>query len=98
MKQMTQMIKFRPETLEDLADHLLDNWQKGDYTFGYNDYDALATGSMMADMFLDEAKKYFAGAEQADIQWHAERIEELVDEGIYHLSSKHSDEPVSEYR
>ena len=102
MKQMTQMIKFRPETLEDLADHLLDNWQKGDYTFGYNDRDALATGSMMADMFLGEAKKYFAGAEQADIQWHAERIEELVDEGVDHLSSKYansmSDEPDSDYR
>jgi hypothetical protein len=95
------MIKFRPETLEDLADHLLDNWQKGDYTFGYNDCDALATGSMMADMFLDEVKKYFAGAEQADIRWHAERIEELIDEANFHLSSKHadydSDEPVSEY-
>ena len=96
------MIKFRPETLEDLADHLLDNWQKGDYTFGYNDCDALATGSMMAYMFLDQAKKYFADAEQADIQWHAEQIEELVDEGIDHLSSKHDDytptETVSECR
>ena len=96
------MIKFKPETLEDLSDHLLDNWQQGNYTFGYNDYDALATGSMMADIFLDEVKKYFAGSEQADIQWHAEQIEELVDEANSHLSSKHadynSDEPVSDYR
>lgn len=93
---------FRPKTLEELSDRLLDEWKDGNYTFVYSDYHALATGSMMADIFLDEVKKYFAGSEQADIQWHAEQIKELVDEANSHLSSKHadynSDEPVSDYR
>ena len=93
---------FRPKTLEELSDRLLDEWKDGNYTFVYNDYDALATGSMMHDIFVEEAKKHFTGEQAKDIYWYAEQIEELVDEANYHLSSKHgdynSDEPVSDYR
>ena len=82
---------FRPKTLEELSDHLLDEWKDGNYTFVHSDYDALATGSMMHDLFLDKVKEYFPGEDQAGVMWYADQIEEFVDEEIQHLSSKYAD-------
>ena len=76
--------QLKIQTLEDLSNHLMDNWKAGNYTFGYDDQDALATGTMMAEMFIDEARNKLPGEEEAEIMWHAERIQEYVDE----MSSK----------
>jgi len=82
---------FRPKTLEELSDRLLDEWKAGNYTFAHSDYDALATGSMMHDLFLDKVKEYFPAEEKAGVMWYADQIEEFVDEEIQHLSSKYAD-------
>jgi len=82
---------FKPKTLEELSDRLLDEWKDGNYTFAHSDYDALATGSMMHDLFLDKVKEYFPAEEEAEVNWYADQIEEFVDENIQHLSSKYAD-------
>jgi len=79
---------MRINNLEDLSSHLIDNWKAGNYTFGYNDQDALATGSMMAEIFIDEARKKFPGEEQSEIMWQAEQLEEWINEGIANLECK----------
>ena len=76
---------MRINNLEDLSNHLIDNWKAGNYTFVYNDHDALATGTMMSEIFIDEARKKFPGEEQAEIMWHAERLEEWINEGNANL-------------
>jgi hypothetical protein len=71
---------MRIDNLEELSNHLMDNWKSGNYTFGYNDQDALATGTMMSEIFIEEARKKFPGEEQSEIMWHAERVQEVIDE------------------
>ena len=89
---------FRPKTLEELSDYLLDQWQACNYTFAHSDYDALATGSMMHDLFLNKVKEYFPAEEEAEVNWYADQIEEFVDEANSHYGDYNSDEPVSDYR
>ena len=76
---------FRPKTLEELSDRLLDEWKDGNYTFAHSDYDALATGSMMHDIFVEEAKKHFTGEQAKDIYWYADQVQEAVEEGTANL-------------
>ena len=66
--------------LEDLANHIMDNWKAGNYTGVYNDEDCLLSGRHMSEIFIEQARKKLAGEEEAEIMWHAERIEECVDE------------------
>jgi hypothetical protein len=66
--------------LEDLATHLIDNWRAGNYTGAYDDQDCLLGGREMSEIFIEQARKKLAGEEEAEIMWHAERVEECVEE------------------
>lgn len=66
--------------LEDLSNHIMDNWKAGNYTGAYDDQDCLLSGRQMSEIFIQEARKKLAGEEEAEIMWHAERIEECVEE------------------
>ncbi len=66
--------------LEDLANHIIDDWKSGSYCGGYNGEECLLGGRQMSEIFIQEARKKLAGEEEAEVMWHAERIEEYVDE------------------
>ena len=85
MRNTIQSLVFKPETLEELSDYLLDQWQACNYTFAYDGEDALATGSMMYDIFVEEAKKHFTGEQAKDIYWYADQVQEAVEEGTANL-------------
>ena len=72
-------------TLEQLCEKMMDDWKAGTYTKAYNDYDALLSGREMKDIFIEEAKKKADVGEPGDILFHAEQLEEWIDEGIANL-------------
>lgn len=72
-------------TLEQLSEKMIDDWKAGVYTKAYNDYDALLSGREMKDIFIEEAKKKADVGEPGDILFHAEQLEEWIDEGIANL-------------
>ena len=74
--------------LEELSNHLIDNWTTGNYTGGYDNKECLLSGKQMSEVFIQEARKMFPGEEQAEIMWHSEQLEEYVEEGIAHLNTK----------
>ena len=79
---------MRINNLEDLSNHLIDNWKAGNYTGGYNGEECLLSGRQMSEIFIGEARKQFPGEEQAEIMWHAEQLEDWIEEGIAHLNTK----------
>ncbi len=72
-------------TLEQLSEKMIDDWKAGVYTKAYNDYDALLSGREMKEIFIEEAKKKADVGEPGDILFHAEQLEEWIDEGIANL-------------
>ena len=72
-------------TLEQLSEKMMDDWKAGVYTKAYNDYDALLSGREMKEIFIEEAKKKADVGEPGDILFHAEQLEEWIDEGIANL-------------
>ncbi len=72
-------------TLEQLSEKMIDDWKAGNYTKCYNDFDAMLSGREMKDIFIEEAKKKADVGEPGDILFHAEQLEEWIDEGIANL-------------
>jgi len=71
--------------LEDLSNHLIDNWKAGNYSGEF-----LLSGRQMSEMFINEARKRFPGEEQSEVMWHAEQLEDWIQEGIDHLKNKYN--------
>jgi hypothetical protein len=76
--------------LEELSNHLIDNWTAGNYTGGYNGEEAMLSGRQMSEIFIQQARKYFPGEPQREVMWYAEQLEDWIEEGINHLQSKHA--------
>jgi hypothetical protein len=72
-------------TLEQLSEKMIDDWKAGNYTKCYNDFDAMLSGREMKEIFIEEAKKKADVGEPGDILFHAEQLEEWIDEGIANL-------------
>ena len=72
-------------TLEQLSEKMIDDWRAGNYTKCYNDFDAMLSGREMKEIFIEEAKKKADVGEPGDILFHAEQLEEWIDEGIANL-------------
>lgn len=72
-------------TLEQLSEKMIDDWKAGNYTKCYNDFDAMLSGREMKKIFIEEAKKKADVGEPGDILFHAEQLEEWIDEGIANL-------------
>lgn len=72
-------------TLEQLSEKMIDDWKAGNYTKCYNDFDAMLSGREMKEIFIEEAKKKTDVGEPGDILFHAEQLEEWIDEGIANL-------------
>lgn len=72
-------------TLEQLSEKMIDDWKAGNYTKCYNDFDAMLSGREMKEIFIEEAKKKANVGEPGDILFHAEQLEEWIDEGIANL-------------
>lgn len=72
-------------TLEQLSEKMIDDWKAGNYTKCYNDFDAMLSGREMKEIFIEEAKTKAEPGEPGDILFHAEQLEEWIDEGIANL-------------
>lgn len=66
---------MRITNLEDLSNHLLDQWNAGHYTAG----ESLLSGRKMAEIYI--CKAHDIGCfEEAEVMWNAEQIEEWIED------------------
>ena len=74
--------------LEDLATHLIDDWKSGSYCGVHNGEECLLGGRQMSEIFIEQARKKLAGEEEAEIMWHADQIEEFIEEAKQIITRK----------